>query len=95
MNKDPDVDPVDFASSNELLANETRRLLSALNRAIDHSSVLRDIIRLQERLLALESIAGPSRKSLSLRQEIAQLEKQLNTAPNDNEAASDPSQPAT
>ena len=91
MNKDSDVDSVDFASTNETLANETNRLLSELNRAIDHSSALRDIIRRQEALQELESITGISGKSQSLREEIAQLEQQLSDALNGNEVASDPS----
>ncbi|MDC1287100.1 hypothetical protein N8198_04380 [Gammaproteobacteria bacterium] len=91
MNKDSDVDSVDFANTNETLANETNRLLCELNRAIDHSSALRDIIRRQEALQELESITGISGKSQSLREEIAQLEQQLSDALNGNEVASDPS----
>jgi len=99
MNKDSDVDSVDFANTNETLANETlanetNRLLSELDRAIDHSSALRYIIRRQEALQELESITGISDKSQSLRQEIAQLEQQLYDALNGNEVVSDPSQPA-
>jgi hypothetical protein len=54
MNKDSDFDSVDFANSSETLANETSRLLFGLNRAVDHSSALRDIIRRQEALQELE-----------------------------------------
>ena len=83
MNKDSDLNFVDFANSNEWvsnesisnrsldnrsldnkwLADETTRLLSELDRAIDHSSALRNIIKRQEALLELESITGCSRKT--------------------------------
>jgi hypothetical protein len=66
MNKDSDCDSVDFA-------NETSRLLSGLNRAVDHSSALRDIIRRQEALQELENITGSSRKAQSLRREIGEI----------------------
>ena len=96
-----DLTSVDFAHTdeslssgsltNESLAIETTRLLSELDRAIDHSSALRNIIRRQETLLELESITGCSRKTQTLRQEIARLEQQLYAASGDNAAASDPS----
>lgn len=78
MNKDSDLNFVDFANSNESLSNEslsneslsnesladeTTRLLCELDRAIDHSSALRNIIRRQEALLELEGITGSSRKT--------------------------------
>ena len=98
MNKDSDLNFVDFASSNPALdnnspTNETTRLLSELDRAIDHSSALRNIISRQEALLELESITGCSRKTQTLRQEITRLEQQLNAVRGDNTAASDPSLP--
>ncbi len=80
-----------FDNSDESLANETARLLSELDRAIDHSSALRNIIRRQEALLELESITGSSRKTQTLRQEISRLELQLYTGLGDNDDASDPS----
>jgi hypothetical protein len=105
MNKDSDLNPnlkhVDFANSdqslaneslaNESLAGETARLLSELDRAIDHSSALRNIIRRQEALLELESITGSSRKTQTLRQEIARLEQQFYAGRGDEAAVSDPS----
>jgi len=81
----------DESLTSESLANETTRLLSELDRAIDHSSALRNIIRRQKALLELESITGSSRKTQTLRQEIIRLERQLYTGLGDNDAASDPS----
>ena len=104
MNKDSDLNTnhnyVDFANSdeslnNKSLDNETTRLLSELDRAIDHSSALRNIIRRQEALLELESITGSSRKTQTLRQEIIRLEQQLYAGRGDNAAASDPSLSST
>ena len=77
MDKDPDLNFVDFTKFDETLTDETARLLRELDRAIDHSSVLRNIIRRQEALQELESITGPSHKTRSLRQEITRLERQL------------------
>ena len=105
MNKDSDLSPslkhVDFANSdvsltketltNETLAGETARLLSELDRAIDHSSALRNIIRRQETLLELESITGCSRKTQTLRQEITRLEQQFYAGRGDKAAVPDPS----
>jgi hypothetical protein len=105
MNKDSDLSPnlkhVDFANSDqsldnnahadETLTNETTRLLSELDRAIDHSSALRNIIGRQEALLELESITGCSRKTQTLRQEITRLEQQLYAGHDDEAADSDPS----
>ena len=99
MNKDSDLNPErnpernygDFAHSDESLTNETTRLLSELDRAIDHSSALRNIIGRQEALLELESITGSSRKTQTLRQEITRLEQQLYAGHDDEAADSDPS----
>ena len=102
----PNLKHVDFANSdesftnesftnesftNETLAGETARLLSELDRAIDHSSALRNIIRRQEALLELESITGSSRKTQTLRLEITRLEQQLYAGRGDEAAVSDPS----
>ena len=101
MNKDSDLNFIDFANTdvsltnetltNESLAKETTRLLSELDRAIDHSSALRNIIGRQEALLELESITGSSRKTQTLRQEITRLEQQLYAGHDDEAADSDPS----
>ena len=77
--------------TNESPINETTRLLSELDRAIDHSSALRNIIRRQEAMLELESITGSSRKTQTLRQEITRLEQQLYAERGDEAAVSDPS----
>ena len=94
MNKDSDLD-TDLNSAvsltNESITNETTRLLCELDRAIDHSSALRNIIRRQEALLELESITGSSRKTQTLRQEISRLELQLYSGLGDNDATSDSS----
>ena len=81
---DSDLNFVDFAISyktranetlaDEILTDETTRLLWELDRAIDHSSVLRNIIRRQEALQEIESITGSSHRTRTLRQEIASLE---------------------
>jgi hypothetical protein len=90
MNKDSDLD-TDLNSAvsltNESITNETTRLLCELDRAIDHSSALRNIIRRQEALLELESITGSSRKTQTLRQEITRLEQQLYAGRGDNAGA--------
>jgi hypothetical protein len=100
MNKDSDLSPElnygDFAHADESLINETTRLLSELDQAIDHSSTLRDIIGRQEAVLELESITGSSRKTQILRLEITRLEitrleQQLYAGPGDEAAVSDPS----
>ena len=57
--------------------DETSRLLSELDSAIDHSSMLRDIVNCRERLRDLERITGPSRKTRSLRRQIELLESRL------------------
>jgi hypothetical protein len=74
--------------TNKSLDNETTRLLSELDRAIDHSSTLRNLIRRQEALLELESITGCSRKTLTLRLEITRLQQQLCAGRGDDAAAS-------
>jgi hypothetical protein len=95
MNKDSglntDLNYGGFANSDESLTKETTRLLSELDRAIDHSSALRNIIRRQEALLELESITGSSRKTKTLRQEITRLQQQLYAGRGDNAGACDPS----
>ena len=58
----------------------TSHLLSQLDRALDRSSIMRDIVAGYERLHLLESITGPSHRTRMLRQEIAQMESQLRYA---------------
>ena len=60
---------------------QTSQLLSQLDRALDRSSIMRDIVSRYERLHLLESITGPSRRTRLLRQEIAQMESELRFAP--------------
>jgi hypothetical protein len=59
------------------IANETSRLLAELDRALNQSSLMREILRRHEQLQALESITGPSLKTRTLRNEIARLETRL------------------
>ena len=59
------------------VAGDTRRLLSELERAIDHSSTLRALVGHREQLYHLETLTGPSRKTQSLRQEISRMEQRL------------------
>ena len=91
MTKNSAFDFVDFANSNVTLADDTMRLLCELDRALDHSSALRDIISRQEALQELESITGSSGKTAALRREITQLEQQLYTGLNDNNLVCDQS----
>jgi hypothetical protein len=95
MTKDSVFDFVDFANSNVTFAEDTTRLLCELDRALDHSSALRDIISRQEALQELESITGSSRKTEVLRQEIALLEQQLYAGLNDNDLVCDQSLSST
>ena len=56
---------------------ETMRLLEKLDRALDQSCTLRDIVRRREQLGDLEDITGPSSNSRNLRNEIRLMEQQL------------------
>ena len=56
---------------------ETARLLTELDRALDESSVMRDIAGKYQRLHDLERITGPSRVTRLLRREIRLLESRL------------------
>ena len=56
---------------------ETVRLLGKLDRALDQSCTLRDIVRRREQLDDLEGIAGPSSNSRNLHNEIRRMEQQL------------------
>ena len=58
----------------------TSQLLSQLDRALDRSSIMRDIVAGYERLRLLESVTGPSRRTRLLRREIAQRESRLHYA---------------
>ena len=100
MNKDSDFDFVHFTNSSASLANaslakETNCLLAELDRALDHSNALRQIISRQEALLELESITGSSHKTQTLRQEITQLEQQLFAGLNGPDVACELSPSAT
>jgi hypothetical protein len=59
------------------LTNETTRLLSELEQALDHCSTIRTIARHREQLYDLESLTGPSPRTRTLRAEIRQLEQRL------------------
>ncbi len=67
MNKPNDMEP----------AHETSRLLSELDRVIDHSSVMRDILRKYEHIRSIENITGPSRLTRIMRKEIQIMESRL------------------
>ena len=56
---------------------ETHRLLTELDRAIDRSSVLRELLSRRERLRRLEGVIGSSRKTRVLRKEIELMETRL------------------
>ena len=57
--------------------SETSRLLSELDRAIDRSSVMREIVVRYQRLRSIESITGPSRLTRIMRKEIQIMENRL------------------
>ena len=60
------------------VATATSRLLAALDDALDQSSVMREIVDKYERLHSIESIVGPSSKTLILREEIELMEREFN-----------------
>jgi len=64
-------------NSRRELSNETSRLLSELELALDQCSAIRAIARHREQLYDLESLTGPSPRTRSLRAEIHQLEHNL------------------
>lgn len=57
--------------------NETSRLLTELDQAIDQSSVMREIIRKYEYIRSIENITGPSRLTRIMRKEIQLMESKL------------------
>ena len=67
MNKEPQFES----------ANETSRLLEELDQVLNQSSAMRDILRRYKLLHDLESITGPSRKTISMRREIKLMEQRL------------------
>ena len=64
-------------SQNMEATHETTRLLSELDRAIDRSSAMREIVSKYQRLRSIESITGPSRLTRVMRKEIQIMEKKL------------------
>jgi hypothetical protein len=61
-------------------SRETARLLTELDRALDESSVMRDIAGKYQRLHDIESITGPTRITRLMRREIRVLENRLRLA---------------
>ncbi len=59
---------------------KTAHLLTELDRALDESSVIRDITSKYQILRDIERITGPSRVTRLLREEILKLENQLKLA---------------
>ena len=57
--------------------DETARLLTELDQAIDRSSLLRSILTRYQRLHDLEQLTGPTRKTRILRKQISLLEARL------------------
>ena len=53
------------------------RLLRNLNTYIDEDRLIRSISQLQSEIDKIESVSGPSRRTLKFRNEIAKLEDQL------------------
>ena len=58
-------------------SNETARLLTELDLAIEQLSAMRDIVTRYEKLHQLESITGPSQRTRGMREEIERLEKRF------------------
>ena len=52
----------------------TDGLLAESSQAIDQSSLAREIVERSHRIRSIEQISGPSRRTQTLRQEIARLE---------------------
>ena len=69
--------------------SETSRLLSELDRAIDRSSVMREIVVRYQRLRSIESITGPSRLTRVMRKEIQIMENRLRIVRNQPGLGSD------
>jgi len=67
-------------TDNTEATSETARLLTELDRALDESSVIRDIASKTQRLHDLERITGPTRFTHLLRREILALENRLKLA---------------
>ena len=59
------------------IPEETGRRLAQLDRTLDLSSVIREIVRRHDLLLELESPSGPSAMTRKLRAEIELLEQRL------------------
>lgn len=57
--------------------SETSRLLSELDKAIDQSSAMREIMRKYEYIHSIEKITGPSRMTRIMRKEIQLMESKL------------------
>ena len=58
-------------------ADETGRLMAELDRTLDLSSVIREIVRRHDILIELESLTGASDMTRKLRTEIELLEQRL------------------
>ena len=56
---------------------ETSQLLSQLDRVIDQSSLMRDIVGRWENLHRIDGITGPSQRTKIMRQEIEVMESRL------------------
>jgi hypothetical protein len=83
MTKDSDLNSACAPTADTASLNETSRLLLKLDQAIDHSTVLRDLIRRRELLHELEHLTGNSLCTQTLRQEIARMEQQLEATRDD------------
>lgn len=59
-------------------SQETARLLSELDLAIEQLSAMRDIVTSYEKLHQLESITGPCQRTREMRREIEIMENRLN-----------------
>ena len=64
---------------------ETTHLLSELDFAIEQLNTMREIVTRYERLHALESITGPSRRTRVMRKEIEIMENRFRVARNARE----------
>jgi hypothetical protein len=83
MTKDSDLNFACAPTADAASLNETSRLLLKLDQAIDHSTVLRDLIRRRELLHELENLTGNSLSTQTLRQEVTRIEQQLEATRDD------------
>lgn len=94
MTKDSILDIACTPTAGAASPKETSRLLLKLDQAIDHSTVLRNLIRRRELLHDLENLTGNCLSTQTLRKEITSMEQQLDAARDIADDSHDPACPA-